>query len=53
MTRYRIDKDANERVTKVTETRNLRTLPFRPSEDQLSIGKAWEDWLEGIEREFR
>ena len=45
--------DANERVTVVTETRNLRTLPFRPSEDQLSTGKAWEDWLEGIEREFR
>ena len=40
MTGYGIDKDANERVTKVTETRNLRTLPFRPSEDQLSIGKA-------------
>ena len=45
--------DANERVTVVTETRNLRTLPFRPSEDQLSTSKAWEDWLEGIEREFR
>ena len=38
MTRYGIDMDANERVTVVTETRNLRTLPFRPSEDQLSTG---------------
>ena len=24
-----------------------------PLEDQLSIGKAWEKWLEEIEREFR
>ena len=23
------------------------------SEDQISTGKAWEKWLEGIEREFR
>ena len=52
MTRYGIDMDANERVTMVTKTRNFRTLPFRPSEDQLSTAKAWEDWLEGIEREF-
>ena len=45
--------DANERVTVVIETSNLRTLPFRPSEDQLSRGKAWGDWLEGIERELQ
>ena len=37
----------------MTETRNLRALPFRPSEGQLSTGKAWEEWLEDIEREFR
>ena len=43
----------NEAVTIVMESRNLRASPFRPSEDQLSTGKAWEDWLEGIEREFR
>ena len=42
-----------EAVTIVIESRNLRALPFGPSEDQLSTGKAWEDWLEGIEREFR
>ena len=33
------------------ESRNLRALPLRPSEDQLSNGKAWEDWLDGIERQ--
>lgn len=36
-----------------TETRNLRVLPFRPTEDQLTTGKAWEEWLDDIEREFR
>ena len=40
-------------VTVISEGRNLRTLPFRPTEDQLSTGKLWEDWLETIEREFR
>ena len=43
----------NTRVTIINESRNLRTLPFIPPEDQLSVGKAWEDWLEEIEREFR
>ena len=36
-----------------TETRNLRALPFRPTGDQLTIDKAWEEWLDDIEREFR
>ena len=40
-------------VTIISEGRNLRALPFRPTEDQLSTGKLWEDWLESIEREFR
>ena len=53
MTRYALDMGENEPITIITESRNLRTLPFRPSEDQLSNGKAWEDWLDGIEREFR
>lgn len=53
MTRYGIDMGDNETVTVITESRNLRSLPFKPSEDQLSTGKAWEDWLEEIEREFR
>ena len=43
----------NNRVTIINESRNLRTLPFIPLEDQLLVGKAWEDWLEEIEREFR
>ena len=40
-------------VTVISEGRNLRILPFRPTEDQLSTGKLWKDWLESIEREFR
>ena len=39
--------------TIISEGRNLRALPFRPTEDQLSTGKLWEDWLESIEREIR
>ena len=52
MTRYGLDMAENETVTIITELRNLRALPFSPSEDQLSTGKVWEDRLEGIEREF-
>ena len=53
MTRYGLEMAEKETVTVITESGNLRALPFRSSEDQLSTGKAWEDWLEGIEREFR
>ena len=54
MSKYVIDMAGNEAVTIITtETRNLRALPFRVTEDQLSNGKEWEDWLEAIEREFR
>ncbi|CAG2251495.1 unnamed protein product [Mytilus edulis] len=49
LTKRKID----ERITVVTENRNLRTLPFTPSEDHLTTGSQWEEWLEGIEREFR
>ena len=45
--------DENNTVTIITESRNLRTLPFMPPEDQLSIGIALDEWLEEIEREFR
>ena len=45
--------DSNEKVAVATETNNLRTLRFRPSGDQLSTGKALEDRLESIQREFR
>ena len=42
-----------ERITVVTESRNLRATPFIPDGDQISVGSQWENWLEGIEREFR
>ena len=35
----------------ITETRNLKTQPFVPKDDQVSTGKAWDEWLEEIERE--
>ena len=37
----------------VTETRNLRTQPFAIPDEMNAVGKAWQEWLEGIEREFR
>ena len=52
MARYDLDT-TDGTVTIISEGRNLRALPFRPTEDQLSTGKLWEDWLESIEREFR
>ena len=54
MKNYVIDMAESAAVTVIaTETRNLRALPFRPTEDQLTTGKAWEEWLDDIEREFR
>lgn len=53
MTRYGLEMAENETVTTITESRKIKTLPFRPSEAQLFKGKAQEDWLEGIDREFR
>ena len=52
MARYGLDM-AEGTVTVISEGRHLRTLPFRPTEDQLSTRKLWENWLESIEREFR
>ena len=40
-------------VTVITESRNLKSQPFVHTDDQISTGKLWEEWLEGIEREFR
>ena len=40
-------------IRDVTETRNLRTQPFAIPEETNAVGKAWQEWLEGIEREFR
>ena len=54
MTKYGIDMASNDTTTIITtETRNLRTLPFRHIEDKLSNGKTRAKWLEEIEREFR
>jgi hypothetical protein len=49
----KMDRGEPQRITVVTETRNLRTLPFVQNEDLLSTGKQWEEWIEEIEREFR
>ena len=48
-----MDRGEPRRITIVTATRNLRSQPFIPSDDQISTGKQWEEWLECIEREFR
>ena len=40
----------NNIVTIISESRNLRALPFRPTENQLSVGKEWEEWLDAIEK---
>ena len=54
MTRYGLDTMADSTVVIViAESRNMRSLPFRITEDQLSTGKGLEDWLESIERKFR
>ena len=42
----------NNMVTIISEPRNLRDLPFRPTECQLPVGKEWEEWLDAIEREI-
>ena len=39
--------------SEITKTRNLKTQPFAPKDDQISTGKAWDEWLEEIERELR
>ena len=44
---------SNQQVTVVTESRNMKTEPFISRDDQISTGKAREEWLEGIESEFR
>ena len=45
--------DREQRVTVINETRNLKTGPFMHPDDQISTGKAWEEWIDGLEREFR
>ena len=40
-------------VQVIIATRNLKSQPFIPGDDPIATGKAWDDWLEEIEREFR
>ena len=40
MAQYGIDMGENETFKVIIESRKLRALPFGPSEDQLSTGKA-------------
>ena len=40
-------------VQVITATRNLKSQPFTPGDDPIAKGKAWDGWLEEIEREFR
>ena len=44
---------AVQAIRVVTETRNLRTQPFAIPDEMNAMGKAWQEWLEGMEREFR
>ena len=46
-------QEAAQAIRVVTETRNLQTQPFVIPDETNRIGKAWEEWLEGTEREFR
>jgi len=39
---------AAQAIQDVTETRNLCTQPFIIPDEANSVGKAWEEWLEGI-----
>ena len=44
-------QEVAQAICVVTETRNLQ--PFVVPDDTNRVGRAWEEWLEGIEREFR
>lgn len=47
------DEAAAENVQVYTTSRHLRSPPFSLPEEPIEAGRAWEEWLEGIEREFR
>ena len=52
-TTFVMDRGEQQRITVITETRNLRSAPFIPSEDHISTGKQWEERLESVEWKFR
>ena len=45
--------DPNERVRVNLVTRDLRKESFKPTNDRLLTGKAWQEWVENLERQFR
>jgi len=47
------DAGAAAPVQVITATRNLKSQPFIPGDGPIAKGKAWDDWLDEIEREFR
>ena len=47
------DMDPNERVRVNLVTRDLRIEPFKPTNDRLLTGRAWQEWVENLERQFR
>ncbi len=47
------DENPPPQITVVTSHRNLRIEAFTHSDDQISTGHAWEEWIEDLERQFR
>ena len=47
------DAGAAAPVQVIMATRNLKSQPFISGDEPIVKGKAWDDWLEEIEREFR
>ena len=45
--------DPNERVRDNLVTRDLRIEPFKSTNDRLLTGRAWQEWVENLERQFR
>ena len=43
---------AVQAIRVVTESRNRRIQPFAIPDEMNAVGKAWQEWLEGIESEF-
>jgi hypothetical protein len=36
----------------IAESRNLRCQPFQAPDDPISVGEAWQEWVESLERQF-
>ena len=44
--------DPNGRVRLNLVTKDLRIQPFKPTNDRLLTGRAWQEWVENLERQF-